>query len=162
MPTMIATMQANSIGCVKRKNPVRRIATILLLTMLASLALMPALLYELGLRNLTAFPAPPRGDVSALRASSLWTQLKETGPIRLQKVNPYGYAMRLSRFGRSEPIPGERLAWFVARNHNAINLRNKRNAYWHLSGAALTIWLTRNWTVEQLLAQADEIQAREG
>lgn len=159
MPTIITTTQANSIGCVKRKNPVRRIATILL-TMLAGLALMPALLYEVGLRNLTAFPVPPRGDVSAVRASSLWTQLKETGPIKLQKINPYGYAMRLSRFGTSEPIPGERLAWFVARNHNAINLKNRRNIYRHLSGAALTIWLTRNWTVEQLLAQTNEIQAR--
>lgn len=137
-----------------------RIVTILLASLLTGLVLLPGLLYEIGLRNLKALPVPPRENVTAVEASNLWVQLRETGPIKLQKINPYGYAMRLPLFGTLEPIPGERLAWFVARNHNATNLNDKRNIYWHLSGAALTIWLTQNWTVEQLLSQANEIRAR--
>lgn len=138
----------------------RRIVTILFVSLFAGLALMPALLYEVGLRNIKMLPVPPRGNVTAAEASNLWTQLKETGPIKLQKINPYGYAMRLPLCGTAQQIPGERLAWFVARNHNATNLNDKRDIYWHLSGAALTIWLTQNWTLEQLLAQANEIRAR--
>ena len=30
--------------------------------------------------------------------------------------------------------------------------------WWHLSGAALTVWLTRNWSTEQLVAKAREIR----
>jgi hypothetical protein len=29
---------------------------------------------------------------------------------------------------------------------------------WHLSGAALTIWLTRNWTLTELIAKAAELE----
>jgi len=32
-------------------------------------------------------------------------------------------------------------------------------AMWHLSGAALTIWLTRNWTLDELIAKAVELEA---
>ena len=30
--------------------------------------------------------------------------------------------------------------------------------YWHLSGAALTIWLTRNWTPTELISKAIEVE----
>jgi hypothetical protein len=30
--------------------------------------------------------------------------------------------------------------------------------YWHLSGAALIIWLTRNWTPTEMVAKAIELE----
>jgi len=48
------------------------------------------------------------------------------------------------------------IAWVIARSHNAEHLGNHQ--YWHLSGAALTIWLTRNWTPTELIAKAVELE----
>jgi len=53
--------------------------------------------------------------------------------------------------------PGAHLAWLVARNHNQERRTDQRMIWWNLSGAALTIWLTRNWTTDQLVAKAHEI-----
>jgi hypothetical protein len=40
---------------------------------------------------------------------------------------------------------------------NAEHLSDHR--YWHLSGAALTIWLTRNWAPTELIARAIELES---
>jgi hypothetical protein len=49
------------------------------------------------------------------------------------------------------------LAWVIARNYNGSHLKNRRMIFWHLSGAALTIWVSRNWTAEQIVAAAAAI-----
>ena len=51
------------------------------------------------------------------------------------------------------------MAWSVARSYNATHLDDRRMLWWHASGAALTIWLTRNWTQEQILAAAARLEA---
>jgi heme exporter protein D len=33
--------------------------------------------------------------------------------------------------------------------------------FWHLSGSALTIWLSRNWTTEQIVCKALEIKEKQ-
>ena len=52
---------------------------------------------------------------------------------------------------------GTHLAWFVARHHNADHLKDRRMIWWHMSGAALTIWLTCHWSTDQLTAKAHQI-----
>jgi hypothetical protein len=48
-------------------------------------------------------------------------------------------------------------AWIVARSYNYSHLQHNQALWWHLSGAALTIWITRNWTSDQILSRAAEL-----
>jgi hypothetical protein len=112
-------------------------------------------MYELGMSNIDGRPVPPVKAATSAQAESVWLTLKETGPIRVERLNPYGYALDVLT---DQPVlPGTRVAWLVARNHNANKLTNSRMLWWHMSGGALTIWLTRNWTADQLLAKAHEL-----
>lgn len=139
----------------------RRHVVIVFVVFLGALAALPWVLYEIGLGNINRLPtlseSPGLTDAETTR---LWSQLKEVGPIKVEKLNPYRYVMLLFGSESYESRAGERLAWFVARNHNAENINDKRSIYWHLSGAALTIWLTRNLSTEQLLTNAQEIMQR--
>jgi hypothetical protein len=56
---------------------------------------------------------------------------------------------------------GADAAWLVARNFNASHLARQGSAWWHLSGAALTIWLTRHWTPDQVLQATATLARRE-
>jgi hypothetical protein len=47
----------------------------------------------------------------------------------------------------------------VARQYNATHIQSRRPLLWHLSGAALTIWLTHNWSNEQILCEASFLSA---
>ena len=38
--------------------------------------------------------------------------------------------------------------------HLLNHQRHKGMSWWHLSGAALAIWLSRNWTDEEILSAA--------
>jgi hypothetical protein len=49
---------------------------------------------------------------------------------------------------------GLNAASFVALHYNARHLKNRRSTWWHLSGAALTIWIARHWTSDQVLSAA--------
>lgn len=123
---------------------------------LVLLFLGPWAIYGAGLSNIVALPAPPSTPpVSVADAKTIWSEFKEPGSVSVEPLSPYGYAFALIT-NHSLP-PGPHIAWFVARNHNAGNLENRRMIWWHTSGAALTIWLTRNWSTEQLIAKAHEI-----
>ena len=117
----------------------------------------PWILYKVGLANIEGRPSLPLNmALTADEAQTLWTEFKEVGPIQVEKLSPWHYVL-LMFVDNNKPKPGEYLAWFVARNYNSAHLHNKRMIYWHLSGASLTIWLTRNWSTEQLLAKVKEI-----
>lgn len=51
-------------------------------------------------------------------------------------------------------------AWQVASAHLLIHRRSTGMSWWHLSGAALTIWVTRNWSTEQILSQASVVMRK--
>ena len=139
----------------------RRHVVILSIVFLGVLAALPWVLYEIGLGNINRLPTLSESPgLTDAEATKLWGKLKEVGPVKVEKLNPYKYVTYLFGSEAYESYTGGRLAWFVARNHNAENINNKRSIYWHLSGAALTIWLTRNWNTEQLLTKAQEIMQR--
>jgi hypothetical protein len=116
----------------------------------------PWLLYELALGNVVGRPSSPNTvPVPLVDAQGVWLKLRETGPIEIERLTPHGYALALVTNDR---LPsGAHVAWFVARNHNVNNLKNRRMIWWHMSGAALTIWLTRHWSADQLIAKAHEL-----
>lgn len=141
----------------------KKITLIILIVLVGVAILLPWSLYNIGLGNINGRPElPAQSKLAEDEAIKIWRELKEKDPIEVVKLNPYHFVLFLLGIGSTGPAPGERLAWFVARNHNYANLKGRRNLYWHLSGAALTVWLTRNWNADQLLAKAKEIQARQG
>ncbi len=120
----------------------------------------PWLLYAIGLMNVSGRPERAKISITDKEAKILWNELNETGPVHISKIGPWDYILL---FGADDPlkgIPGMKAAGFVARDHNSGHLNNKRMGCWHLSGAAVTIWLCRNWTTEDILAKVKEISGR--
>lgn len=132
----------------------RRLAMMLAGIALVVLLLGPWAIYEIALSNIVTLPSPPSTPpVPAANMETVWRMFKEHGPVEVEPLSPHGYAFALLAH-RSLPS-GARTAWLVARNHNMANLKDRR--WWHMSGAALTIWLTRHWSTEQLVAEAHRI-----
>jgi hypothetical protein len=106
------------------------------------------------LSNVAELPLPPNNP-SVADIEDIWQKLREHGPIVIEPLSPHGYILALVS---NNSLPsGAKVAWFVARNYNTNNLKNKRMLWWHISGAALTIWLTRHWSQEQLFAEVRKI-----
>lgn len=138
----------------------RKLAFAVVGTGLALLLLAPWAVYELGLSNIAMLPAPPDSpNITAATEKAIWIQFEKPGPVAVTRLTPYDYIRALTTNEWPLP-PGARLAWFVARNYNVGNLKNPRTIWWHISGMALTIWLTRNWSTDQLIARANEISSR--
>jgi hypothetical protein len=114
----------------------------------------PWLLYGIGLGKVDGRPRrASQAIVASEDAEALWRKLRIQAPVQLDPVSPYSYLWGSTR-------PSTRIAWTIAKSYNTEHLTDHRA--WHLSGAALTIWLTRNWTTGELVAKAVELdKARE-
>jgi hypothetical protein len=122
------------------------------------LLVLPWVVYFVGLANIVGLPAPPTvAQGQAIPLPQLWEKLKDRGPVEVERQSPYGYVGMM--LGTRDEYAGERLVWFVARDYNATHLQSQKMGWWHLSGAAMSIWLTRNWTTEQLAIRAHELLA---
>jgi len=149
----------------KHRTPLRRALVIgisAIGAILILLTLLPGIIYFSALYNIDGRPAfAQECQLSAAQKLALWRDQGELAQsetdVAVRAMNPWGWLARLHFDSLSEHHPGERAAWFVARNHNTTHLGNRRMAWWHVSGAALTIWLTRHWTAEELLCKINEI-----
>jgi hypothetical protein len=110
--------------------------------------LSPWLIYEATLANIDGRPAKPAQMASAEQQARVWQCARGTGELRVEPMNPYGFVGRFIA-GDPAPVPGETLAYWVSREHIWTQPRRSM-LWWHLSNAALTIWLTRHWTAEEL------------
>jgi hypothetical protein len=104
---------------------------------------------------------PPHASYSAFTAEDaevLWRKLREPLPIHVEPLSPHVYLWVFFR-GDARAFPrGTQLAWWVAKAYNHKHLENR--LWWHPSGAAMTIWLTRNWTADELIAKGIELDKR--
>jgi hypothetical protein len=128
------------------------IVSVLLVTTL-SVAAAPWLIYWIALGKIEGRPRYATHTVTADEVDSLYKRLRISQPVQIDPSSPYSYILRGAPGSAST-----RIAWIVARSHNVEHLSDRR--YWHLSGAALTIWLTRNWTPTELIARAVELENR--
>ena len=73
---------------------------------------------------------------------------------RIAAINPYSFAVTL--FVKKDPgvDPEQLIIWRLAAGYLMNHQRQKGMGWWHLSGAALTIWLSRHWTQEEILSAA--------
>lgn len=127
---------------------------LLLLTLLS-----PWLVYEAILLGLDGQPARPEALAPASQQAVVWQLARGHGPLQVQPSNPYGF---VARFFSGEPLatPGETMASWVSREYLWAQPRH-RIGWWHVSNAALTIWLTRHWRAEELATAAVPVLERE-
>ncbi len=115
---------------------------------------LPAIAYGIGLSMVDGRPTP--ADPSRYSSEAIgvaWQSCSEQMPVALAALNPWSVAASVVRGDYRHRSAGETAAWTVARTHNAEH-RGGNMWAWHLSGAALTIWITRNWSAEQIGATA--------
>jgi len=127
------------------------IALVLLVTTLSVAIAAPWLIYWIGLSKIEGRPTHATHTATAEEVDSLCKQLRISQPVQIGPISPYSYLL--------QGVPGSasiQIAWIIARSHNVEHLGDRR--YWRLSGAALIIWLTRNWTPTELIARAIELE----
>ena len=123
----------------------------------------PWALYGYGLTFVEGRPMPPTDvSVTAEDIPGMWTELRVSNPVPTPSYSPHGYllavALSLSdAVGLPGRIPGSALLWQVARSYNSGHMRSSRQAHWHLAGGCMMIWLSRNWTHDELVAKAVEL-----
>jgi hypothetical protein len=132
---------------------VRKVGIASLVVVALALAL-PAIAYGIGLLMVNGRPTP--ADPSRYSSEAIgaaWQSCSEQMPVALAPLNPWSVAASIIWGDYRNRSAGETAAWQVARTHNAEHRVGGMWA-WHLSGAALTIWITRNWSAEQIGATA--------
>jgi hypothetical protein len=113
--------------------------------LVAGIALLPGLLYLLGLALVEGWPKPADRAPSGIAACS---SDPRTGR---QPMNPWSFTAQF--FGQDamkKKVPDvEREAYWVARRHLSRQPQHGM-LRWHLSSTALTIWITRHWSTAQI------------
>jgi hypothetical protein len=117
---------------------------------------LPLSLYWSGLANIEGRPQPTTTkDIAADRAL-LQEKFLSSSPIVVAVLNPWNFLWS-QHVDVKTPDVGASAVWVVVRTYNYTHLRKRRMSWWHLSGAALTIWVTRHWTPDQIVASAAAI-----
>jgi len=134
----------------------RKIAAATLAAALLLVLLAPIGLYLAGLSNIEGRPSPPMSTTNVLADGiELQRALRLKTPIVVRPSNPWIYIGEV--LGKFTPDAGTYAAWLVAGEFNRNHLKQHQMLWWHLSGAALTIWVTRNWSSDQIVVAAAEV-----
>ena len=137
----------------------RKLAVTTLVITLVLVLLAPFGMYLVGLGNIEGRPIPPTSTTNAVENGiELQRALRLKTPIVVRPSNPWIYVGQiLDDQGRLFiPDAGTYAASLVARTFNRNHLKNRQMLWWHLSGAALTIWITRNWRTDEIVSAAAE------
>lgn len=111
----------------------------------------PGALYAYGLSLLSERPTPPRGPVAREQAIAAWQYIEDTTtPPDLAPLDPWTVGARYLVAER--PIESQGLL-VIARNHVRANLTDGRVIAWHLGVTTMAIWVSRNWSEDQILAE---------
>jgi hypothetical protein len=118
---------------------------------------LPWVLYGLGLQAVEGRPEPPQRIAALAVQQQVWQRAGSAGPPEAVALDPVTYLLSASVQARPPDIVA--FAWRVASDHSRDHLqRDAGPLRRHLAGAALTIWLTRHWSVEQLLTRVAELE----
>lgn len=144
-------MKRQAIGNIRSDWSLPALITLVVIALSAA-ATAPWAIYWYGLRYIDGRPTAAVQAATAEQVDRLFRQLKMTQPVRVNPISPYTYFLQ-----GVHPDASARLAWIIARSFNAEHVADRRMPAWQLSGMALTIWLTRNWTSAELVAKAAEL-----
>jgi hypothetical protein len=94
----------------------------------------------------------------AIDTAFLQRAFRSSERVALRVLNPWTYAVSLVTDDADlSSDDGSAAAWVIARNYNSNHLKDRRMTFWHLSGDALTIWVSRHWPAEQIVTAAAAI-----
>ena len=112
----------------------------------------PAIAYGVGLMKIEGRPVPadPK-KYAAGELAAAWQRCRDRPPVSVVPLNPWGYTAKFLWGSPYFEGSGQLSAWHIVRNYNSKHLP-KGMKWWHLSGASLTIWVTQNWSGEQIAA----------
>lgn len=131
------------------------------LALAALVAGLPWIAYAIGLANLDGRPtSPAAGRLSVEQAESLHISLRKAGVLDVPQLSPWQYAIDFVKGPELLESGGVAAARLVARHYAGSHVKTRRASALSLSATALTIWLTRNWTSDEILAAAYEIVER--
>lgn len=135
----------------------RFIAVVTCTTFALSLGL-PLALYSLGLSGVEGRPQKPIRFASAEQKTVVWNRARGEGMPFVAADNPYSYVASVFFAEGQRTPPGKLVTWWVARDYLVKHKRYEGMSWWHLSGAALAIWLSRNWTSDDILSAAAQLR----
>jgi hypothetical protein len=117
----------------------RSIAIFLCVTAVLVLA-SPLALYCLGLSGVGGRPQKPLQLVSKEQQELVWKRARAKSMPRIEAMNPYSFVIKLLVKKDASTPPDQLIVWRVASGYLLSHQRYQGMSWWHLSGAALTIW----------------------
>jgi len=119
--------------------------------------------YWLGLDNTIGRPTPPKFvSTGKTSAAAVWRQRKETFPITLRPITPWHFYELLWCSKNDDTLedfltcddkyPGLRASAYVAKAYLKYNMKQEGVVWRYLSRTALTIWISRHWSSQELVA----------
>jgi len=132
-----------------------RICIVIISLVILLLLAAPLMLYQWGLSNVDGRPQRPTHMASTAEQARIWKQAGGAEPAVVEPINPYGFFVRFFVDSYRETA-SERAAYWIARSYLPEHRRGSTMLEWHGGVAALTIWITRNWSTEEILTVAAE------
>lgn len=130
----------------------------IVLFILALVFSIPWGLYYLGLKDIDGKPDLPAHMISGDMQQKIWAESGYEGQPESVALNPVSYI--LSAAGQDAPPPVTLFAWRVASSYQRQHHAHEGVMWQQLSGGALTIWLSRHWTIDQLLSKVAELEEK--
>ena len=137
---------------------IRRFIAVVTCTTFALLLGLPLALYSLGLSGVDGRPQKPVKLASAEQKIAVWKRARGEGMPYVEADNPYSYVASMFFAQGQHTTPSQLVTWWVARDYLVRHKRYKGKGWWHLSGAALAIWMSRNWTSDEILTAAAQLR----
>lgn len=137
---------------------IKRLAISLVVILVSAVVLVPWYAYAIGLSKVdgrpshASFTKVTHDDMLMLRYQRLISSTTPTHDV----LSPHRYILMILWGNRNSTPDTAHLALHIAIAYNQKHLEDRH--LWHLSCAALTIWLARNWTKDDLIAKAVELQ----
>ena len=125
--------------------------------------------YWLGLDNTVGRPTAPRSvTVAKTSAAEVWKLRKEPFPIALRPITPWHFYELLWCSRDDDTLedfltcngkyPGLRASAYVAKAYLKDNMKQEGVVWRYLSRTALAIWISRNWSARELVAELIRIE----
>jgi hypothetical protein len=129
--------------------------------------------YRMGMANMDAPPVPPDTvTYPDYEARAVWEERKEALPMALRPITPWHFYQLIWCSRDDENVedmlscgteyPGLRAAAYVAKRYLDEHLIRRGLVWRYLSRAALTIWISRNWSVQQVVGELIRLKQTPG
>jgi len=123
--------------------------------------ILPWVAYWVGLSRISQLPLPPSHVITAEQREWVWGLARGSGVHVTEPMTPFSYLHALFSSQGTMDRDARVVGW-VASDHLTHQDAVQPMFWWHLSSASLTIWLSRNWTDQQITTAAFAALQRRG